>query len=71
MEMNKKKVLVTGGAGFVGSNLVLKLTELMSDYDITVLDNYFTGTVHNTLELRRRGVKCIEGNTWDVLEKKS
>ena len=31
------KVLVTGGAGFIGSNLVNKLVEL--DYEVEVIDN--------------------------------
>lgn len=32
-----KRILITGGAGFIGSNLVQKLHKL--DYEITVLDN--------------------------------
>jgi dTDP-L-rhamnose 4-epimerase len=32
-----KKILITGGAGFIGSNLALKLIEL--GHTITVLDN--------------------------------
>lgn len=35
--MKYKKILITGGAGFIGSNLSLKLIE--KDYEITVLDN--------------------------------
>ncbi|WP_323594718.1 NAD-dependent epimerase/dehydratase family protein [Aliarcobacter butzleri] len=35
--MKYKKVLITGGAGFIGSNLSLKLTE--KGYEITVFDN--------------------------------
>jgi len=34
---NMKKILITGGAGFIGSNLALKL--LFKGYDVTVLDN--------------------------------
>jgi len=35
--MKYKKILITGGAGFIGSNLSLKLLE--KGYDVTVLDN--------------------------------
>lgn len=35
--MNYKKILITGGAGFIGSNLSLKLLE--KGYEVTVLDN--------------------------------
>jgi hypothetical protein len=37
----RKRILVTGGAGFVGSHLVDKLMQL--GHEVTVLDNYFTG----------------------------
>ena len=35
--MKYKKVLITGGAGFIGSNLSLKL--IAKGYEVTVLDN--------------------------------
>ncbi|MBP6714606.1 MAG: NAD-dependent epimerase/dehydratase family protein, partial [Aliarcobacter sp.] len=35
--MKYKNILITGGAGFIGSNLSLKLIE--KAYNITVLDN--------------------------------
>merc|ERR1740139_1858785 len=41
----RKKVLVTGGAGFVGSHLVDKL--MMEGHEVTVLDNFFTGQKKN------------------------
>jgi UDP-glucose 4-epimerase len=41
----KRKILVTGGAGFVGSNLVNKLVQLGSK--VTVLDDLFTGDIGN------------------------
>jgi UDP-glucose 4-epimerase len=40
-----KNILVTGGAGFIGSNLIKKLIE--KGYDVTSLDNYSTGTNEN------------------------
>ena len=38
--INMKNVLITGGAGFIGSNLALALLKL--GYNITVLDNLST-----------------------------
>jgi len=42
------KALVTGGAGFVGSNLIKKLLE--KGYEVISLDNYTTGTFDNHVE---------------------
>jgi UDP-glucuronate decarboxylase len=41
----RKKILVTGGAGFVGSHLVDKL--MMEGHEVTVMDNFFTGQKKN------------------------
>ncbi|KAF8665697.1 hypothetical protein AX16_000150 [Volvariella volvacea WC 439] len=38
----KKRILVTGGAGFVGSHLVDRL--MLLGHEVTVLDNFFTGS---------------------------
>lgn len=45
------KILITGGAGYIGSHVVKQLLEL-SSYEVTVLDNMSTGnkTTINTLE---------------------
>lgn len=43
------KVLVTGGAGFIGSNLCEYL--LVHDYQVVCLDNFATGKVENILPL--------------------
>lgn len=41
----RKRILVTGGAGFVGSHLVDRL--MLLGHDVTVLDNFFTGAKTN------------------------
>lgn len=45
--MTTSKVLVTGGAGFIGSNLVEKLLQLGNVEVVRVLDNLATGHYHN------------------------
>lgn len=45
----KKRILVTGGAGFVGSHLCKRLLE--DGNEVICLDNYFTGNKKNILEL--------------------
>ena len=55
-----KKVVVTGGAGFVGSHLCERL--LAKGYEVTSLDNYFTGSKNNHID----GVNYIEGSTKDI-----
>lgn len=45
-----KKVLVTGGAGFIGAHLCKRLLDLK--HDVVCLDNFFTGTKTNLLEFR-------------------
>ena len=47
--MIKKKILVTGGAGFVGSHLCDRL--LKDDNEVICLDNYFTGQKQNIIHL--------------------
>lgn len=44
-----KRILVTGGAGFIGSHLCTKLVE--QGNDVICLDNYFTGTKRNVVHL--------------------
>jgi UDP-glucuronate decarboxylase len=45
----RKRVLVTGGAGFLGSHLCERLIE--AGNDVLCVDNYFTGTKDNIAEL--------------------
>ena len=44
-----KKILVTGGAGFIGSHLCKKLLD--EGNDVLCIDNYFTGTKKNISNL--------------------
>jgi UDP-glucose 4-epimerase len=54
------KILVTGGAGFVGSHLCERLVSL--GHEVTSLDNYFTGSRDNHVD----GVTYIKGETIDI-----
>lgn len=45
----RKRVLVTGGAGFLGSHLCRRLVE--QGHDVICVDNFFTGTKDNILPL--------------------
>ncbi len=49
MSMTKKRVLVTGGAGFLGSHLCERL--LAAGNDVLCVDNYFTGRKDNIAHL--------------------
>ena len=44
-----KKILVTGGAGFIGSHLCRKL--LAEGNEVLCVDNFFTGNKNNILDL--------------------
>jgi UDP-glucuronate decarboxylase len=49
MNLNAKRILVTGGAGFLGSHLCEKLLE--HGHDVLCLDNYYTGRRANVQHL--------------------
>ncbi len=55
-----KLILVTGGAGFVGSNLCARL--IAEGHRVLSLDNYFAGT----RESHKPGVEYREGHTKDI-----
>ena len=55
-----KKILVTGGAGFIGSHLIERLVE--NNNQVVSLDNYFTGSKDNHI----KGAEYIEGETKDI-----
>ena len=60
--MKNLKIVVTGGAGFIGSHLCEKLLELGNN--VYSIDNYFTGSVNNHLD----GVNYIHGSAFNISE---
>ena len=53
------RILITGVAGFIGTNLIVKL---MGDHTISSIDNYSTGKKENHHE----GVEYVEGDIFDI-----
>ncbi len=47
--LTRKRVLITGGAGFLGSNLAERLIE--QGHDVLVADNFYTGSKDNIVDL--------------------
>jgi UDP-glucose 4-epimerase len=58
--MNKNIIIVTGGAGFIGSNLIELLTQ-KTNYQIISLDNYTTGSKSN--HILDKNVLYLKGDT--------
>ena len=56
----KKTVLVTGGAGFIGLNLVKNL--LSKDCGVVVIDNFSSQTSKRNAHLMPKSVKTVEGS---------
>ncbi len=48
-ELQRRRILITGGAGFLGSHLCERL--LNDGHDVLCVDNFFTGTKDNILHL--------------------
>ena len=61
--MKKNLIIVTGGAGFVGSNLISYLIK-KTNYKIISIDNYSSGARKN--EIKNKKIKYIKGDTKNI-----
>ena len=60
-----KQIVVTGGAGFIGSHLAEKLVD--RGYDVTVLDDLSTGKMENIAALvEKKTVRFVKGSITDL-----
>ena len=60
---NKKSILITGGAGFVASNLI-KVFLTKTKFNIVSIDNYSSGFKKNHIKNKR--IKYLKGETKDI-----
>ena len=60
-----KKVVVTGGAGFIGSHLVAELVK--QDYHVVILDDLSTGRIQNIEDLlKQENAEFVGGSITDI-----
>jgi UDP-glucose 4-epimerase len=61
--MNKKLIVVTGGSGFIGSNLIKFLLK-KTNFNLLSIDNYSSGSKQN--HIRNKRVKYLKADTSDI-----
>ena len=61
--MNKKIIVITGGAGFIGSNLI-KLLLKKTNFNLLSIDNYSSGSKLNHIQNKR--IKYIKAETSNI-----
>jgi len=65
MKTTMKNYLVTGGAGFIGSQLIKKLIKIKkTNIKIYSLDNYSSGLIKN--HIKDKNVFYLKGETKDI-----
>ena len=64
--MKKNHIIVTGGAGFVGSNLIQHLLKL-EKFNIISIDNYSSGSSNN--HINHKNVKYLRCETKEIKKK--
>jgi UDP-glucose 4-epimerase len=64
--LSEARVVVTGGAGFIGSHLTEAL--LASDNEVVVLDNFSTGRPENLAGMASRRLRVVEADISDLSE---
>ncbi len=66
-KQNTMKIVVTGGAGFIGSHLIKKLID--KDFTVVVIDNLITGKLDNIKRYIESGkVTFVEQDVQDFIE---
>ena len=64
MNMDGKKIVITGGAGFIGSNLVKRV---MQTNQVTVIDDLSTGNLDNIQEyIDKKTIRFFKGTVTDL-----
>jgi UDP-glucose 4-epimerase len=61
--MRNKTVVVTGGAGFIGSNIA---KELSNNNKVIILDDLSTGNIKNIEDINNNNIKFIKGTITDL-----
>ena len=67
--MNKDSILVTGGAGYIGSHTICEL--LMADYEVTVIDNFSNSSIESIHRVEKICNKKLTFHECDVRDTNS